>query len=356
MERLLVINPGSTSTKLAVYDGDVVNSSTTIDHPADILAQFGDIVDQIDFRTSALTKWLEEVNVELNSISAIVCRGGLLRPIPSGVYAVNEDMAADLRSGRYGKHASNLAGLIGFGLSKQLHVPCYIVDPVVVDELQPLARVSGHPKIARISIFHALNQKAMARRAADRLGKPYAALKLIVVHLGGGISVGAHRYGHVVDVNNALNGEGPFSPERTGSLPTTTLIRHYFAEGKTPEMLLKSFVGRGGFVNHLGTNDLRVVERQIASDDKHAETVLRAMVLQISKEIGRASAVLNSDVDAIILTGGMAYSQTLTKLITEKVEYISQVMVLPGENELEALALGALRVLRGIEKPRIYER
>ena len=355
MERLLVINPGSTSTKLAIYDGEREYRSTTINHSAHTLAEFGDIMDQLDFRTAALLAWLSEIGVGVETITAIVCRGGLLRPIPGGVYAVNEAMTGDLRSGRYGKHASNLGGLIGFALGQRLGIPCYVVDPVVVDELQPEARVSGHPKISRVSIFHALNHKAMARRAADLLGKPYAALKLIVVHLGGGISVGAHRYGQVVDVNNALNGEGPFSPERSGTLPTTELIRFYFDSGATPEQLLKSFVGRGGLVDHLGTNDLREVEKQMASGSKRAEVVFRAMALQICKEIGRAAAVLHNDVDAIVLTGGMAYSRALTDLIMDHVEYIGQVMVLPGENELEALAQGALRVLRGLEKPLFYE-
>jgi len=355
LERLLVINPGSTSTKLAVYDGEVEHCSTTINHPAQVLAQFPEIVDQLDFRQNALLTWLEEVGVDLNTITAIVCRGGLLRPIPSGVYVVNEAMTADLYSGRYGKHASNLGGLMGFRLAQRLNVPCYIVDPVVVDELQPMARVSGHPKINRISIFHALNHKATARRAADILGRPYAALKLVVVHLGGGISVGAHRYGQVVDVNNALNGEGPFSPERAGTLPTTALIDYYFRSGVTPEELLKQFVGRGGLVAHLGTNDLREVERMAAAGRADAEVVFRAMVLQICKEIGRAGAVLHNDVDAIVLTGGMAFSQQLTSMIEEHVRYIAPVIVLPGENEMEALAQGALRVIRGLEKPRCYE-
>ncbi|NLM38909.1 MAG: butyrate kinase [Firmicutes bacterium] len=356
MERLLVINPGSTSTKLAIYDGRELHASITINHSAADLAQFPDIVDQIDFRTEALLNWLSEIEVSLGSITAVVCRGGLLKPIPSGVYQVNEDMVADLRSGRYGKHASNLAGLIGFGIGQRLNIPCYIADPVVVDELQPVARVSGHPKISRISIFHALNHKATARRAAEQLGKPYAALKLIVVHMGGGISIGAHRYGHVIDVNNALNGEGPLSPERTGSLPATALVNYYFDEMASPHELMRRFVGRGGLVNHLGTNDLREVQKRMEAGDHQAKVVFRAMALQISKEIGRASAVLHDHVDAVVLTGGMAYSKALTDLIAEYVQFIAQVIVLPGENELEALAHAAIRVLRGIEKPRIYQR
>lgn len=356
MERLLVINPGSTSTKLAIYDGRQLHASITLNHSAAELAKFADIVDQIDFRTEALLSWLNEIEVCLTSITAVVCRGGLLKPIPSGVYLVNEEMAADLRTGKYGKHASNLAGLIGFGIGQRLDIPCYIVDPVVVDELQPLARISGHPKISRISIFHALNHKAMARRAAEQLGKPYAALKLIVTHMGGGISVGAHRYGHVIDVNNALNGDGPLSPERTGSLPTTALINYYFDQKVPLDELLRRFVGRGGLVNHLGTNDLREVQKRMEQGDERAQVVFRAMALQIIKEIGRASAVLNDDVDAVILTGGMAYSRALTDLITEYVQFIAPVIVLPGENELEALAHAALRVLRGLEKPRIYQR
>lgn len=355
MERLLVINPGSTSTKLAIYDGETEHRSTTLNHTAQILAQFGDIVDQLPFRQQALLSWLAEIEVSLESITAIVCRGGLLKPLPGGVYVVSEAMTEDLRSGRYGKHASNLGALMGFGLAKKLNIPCYIVDPVVVDELQPVARVSGHPKINRTSIFHALNQKAVARKAADLLGRPYAALKLIVVHMGGGISVGVHRYGQVVDVNNALHGEGPFSPERTGSLPITALIKYYFMKGEPPEKLLKRFVGQGGLVDLLGTNDLREVERQIERGCNRARVVCSALALQICKEIGRASAVLHNDVDAVVLTGGMAYSKRLTGTIEEHVRYMAPVLIFPGENELEVLAQGALRVLRGLEKPRYYE-
>lgn len=351
---ILVINPGSTSTKLAVYRGTAAIHTTSLHHSSDELAQFSDIVEQKDFREQVIVGWLASVGVELPALTAIVARGGLLAPIPGGTYRINELMVRHMAEGRYGKHASNFGALIAFDLSCRLGIPGFIVDPVVVDELEPVARISGHPQIQRISIFHALNQKANGKKAAELLGKPYEHLNLIVAHLGGGISVGAHRQGRVVDVNQALSGEGPFSPERVGSLPTRGLVDYYYNGNWTKAQLMKQFVGRSGLVAHLGTNDSREIVARMAQGDEQAHFYFQAMCYQIAKEIGRASAVLCGQVDQIILTGGLAYSPELVGEIKPRVEFIAPVLVLPGENELEALAWGALRVLRGEEKARDY--
>ncbi|MDI9439338.1 MAG: butyrate kinase [Bacillota bacterium] len=355
MEHLiLVVNPGSTSTKLAIYRNEVQIRTTSLHHSNQDLARFSDIVDQKEFRERVIVEWLEAEGVELSSLTAIVARGGLLAPIPGGTYRINELMVQDMAQGRYGKHASNLAGLIAYDLSKRLSIPGFIVDPVVVDELEPVARISGHPSLERISIFHALNQRANGRKAAALLGKPYEELNLIVAHLGGGISVGAHRKGRVVDVNNALSGEGPFSPERVGSLPTHALVNYFFEHGCTKAELMKEFVGRSGLVAHLGTNDSREIVARMQQGDEQAQFYFQAMAYQIAKEIGRISTVLCGIVDQIVLTGGLAHSPELVEEIRPRVEFIAPLLVLPGENELEALALGALQVLLGEASAKEY--
>lgn len=355
MENLiLVINPGSTSTKLAVYKDNRPLHTTSLHHTNDELGQFGEVVDQRVFREKLIVAWLKDQGVELNSLTAIVARGGLLAPMVGGTYYVNELMVAQLEQGVYGKHAANLAGLIAFDLSKALGIPAFIVDPVVVDELIPVARFSGCPAVERRSVFHALNHKAGAQKAAKLLERPYNELNLIVAHLGGGISVGAHRRGQVIDVNNALTGEGPFSPERTGSVPTVGLINFFFDHGYSKDDLIRKYVGKSGLVSHLGTNDLRLIVQRMKAGDEQAHFYFMAMAYQISKEIGRISAVLRGIVDAIVLTGGLAYSGELVHEIKQYVEFIAPLIVLPGENELEALALGALRVLTGQEVAREY--
>lgn len=355
MEHLiLVINPGSTSTKLAVYRDEKPVHITSLHHSAEELAPFRDIAEQKEFRQQVIIQWLEEVGVALESLTALVARGGLLAPIPGGTYRINVLMVSHMAEGRYGKHASNLGALIAFDLSRRLNLPAFIVDPVVVDELEPVARISGHPKLQRISIFHALNHKAIGKKAAALLGRPYEELNLIVAHLGGGISVGAHRRGRVVDVNQALSGEGPFSPERVGSLPTTALVNYFFDHNWTKAELMRQFVGRAGLVAHLGTNDSRAIVQRMREGDAQAQFYFGAMCYQIAKEIGRASTVLCGKVDQIVLTGGLAHSPELVAEVKPMVEFIAPVLVLPGENELEALALGALRVLRGEEKAKDY--
>ncbi|MCK9525942.1 MAG: butyrate kinase, partial [Limnochordia bacterium] len=267
---------------------------------------------------------------------------------------INERMVEELAEGRYGKHASNLAALIAYGLSGRLGIPSFIVDPVVVDELQSVARVSGNPKIERISIWHALNQKAIAQKVATSLGRRYDELNLIVAHLGGGISVGAHQKGRIIDVNQALSGEGPYSPERVGSVPTDGLVRHFFDHHATKGEMVREFVGRSGLVAHLGTNDSREIVERIEQGDNEALFYYDAMCYQIAKEVGRISTVFCGIVDQIVLTGGLAYSPELVTRVKERVEFIAPVTVIPGENELEALAFGALRVLTDQEEARVY--
>lgn len=353
--RLLIMNPGSTSTKIGVYEDDKEILVETLRHSAEEIGQYATIVDQFEFRKNVILNVLKEKNFDINTLSAVVGRGGLLKSIESGTYAVNDKMLEDLRVGVQGQHASNLGGIIANEIAKELNIPAFIVDPVVVDELDEVARVSGMPEIERISIFHALNQKAVAKRYANEVKKDYSELNLIVAHLGGGISVGAHKAGRVVDVNNALDGEGPFSPERSGGLPVGDLVKLCFS-GKYSEAEIKKMItGKGGIVAYLGTNDAKTVDERAAAGDKEAKLIFDAMGYQVAKEIGKCAAVLSGKVDAIILTGGIAYSKNLVSYIKERVEFISQVVVYPGEDEILALAEGGLRVLRGQETAREYK-
>lgn len=354
MKQILVINPGSTSTKIGVFENELQIHGVSLHHSTEELTKFTEISDQRWFREKAIIDWLVEHSVNLDSLTAIVARGGLLCPIPSGTYAVNEAMVHDLELGLYGKHACNLAALIAYDLSQKLNIPSFIVDPVVVDEMSPLAKISGTPGIKRASIFHALNQQAMAKKVAKILNRPYAELNLIVAHLGGGISIGVHQQGKVVDVNNALNGDGPFSPERTGTLPTTELIRYFFSKDFSTDTLIKRFSSKSGLVAHLGTNDSRVIVERIQAGEEKAQFYFEAMAYQIAKELGRAAAVLEGSIDSIVLTGGLAHSNKLTTLIKEYIEFLGPVIIMPGENELKALALGALRVLTGSERAAEY--
>ncbi|HPA58262.1 MAG TPA: butyrate kinase [Synergistales bacterium] len=352
---ILAINPGSTSTKVALYRDSSEVWSDTQRYDADRLREFSGIPAQEQFRLEQIRKALKEKNTDLNDLDAVVGRGGLLRPIPGGTYRVSQEMLEDLRSCRYGSHASNLGGPLAKMIADEAGgLPAFIVDPVVVDELTEEARLSGIPEIERRSIFHALNQKAVARRASAGLGKSYEEVNLIVAHMGGGISVGAHRRGRVIDVNNALDGDGPFAPERAGSLPAGELVKFAFSSGIQLEGLIKKMVGGGGLVAHLGTNDLREVERRIAQGDEMASLVFRAMAYQVAREIGSRAAILSGEVDAVVLTGGLAFSEQFVKDISQRVAFIAPVMVFPGEDEMKALAEGALRVLNGEEKAREY--
>lgn len=352
--RILTINPGSTSTKIGVFDNDQLVMEETLRHSTEQLAQFASITAQYEFRKSMIVEELKQHEIELSSLSAVCGRGGLLRPIAGGTYTVNDAMLEDLRKGYSGQHASNLGGIISNEIALAAGIPAYIVDPVVVDELQPIARLTGFKLLERHSIFHALNQKAVARRYAAHSGKKYEDLKLIVVHMGGGITVGVHQHGKVIDVNNGLHGDGPFSPERAGTVPAGDLVEICFSGKYYRQEVMEMLVGKGGLTGYLGTNDAVRVEKRIAKGDGFAKEVYNAMAYQVAKEIGSASAVLKGDVDAIILTGGLAYGKAFTKEIQSHVNWISEVVVYPGEDELQALAEGAIRVLTGEEEAKVY--
>jgi butyrate kinase len=352
--RILVVNPGSTSTKLSIFEDRTPVATETVSHDAATIAQFVSLMDQLPMRLAIVKDFLTRHSVVVAGLSAIACRGGLLRPLPSGTYRVDETMVHDLHEPVLGAHASNLAACIGFELSKESGVPAFIVDPVVVDELNPLARLSGLKGIDRVSIFHALNQKAVARQAAADIGKTYEEANLIVVHLGGGISIGAHHLGRVIDVNNALNGDGPFAPERAGSLPAVGLVKLCFSGAYSQSEVMKLLAGKGGLVSHLGTNDARTVEKMIDDGDEHARLVYTAMAYTVAKTIGEMATVLEGDVDAVVVTGGMARSAVLIEEITRRVQFIAPVKVYPGEDEMKALALGVLRVLDGSVPAGLY--
>ncbi len=354
MNRVLVINPGSTSTKIAVFDDENEILKETIRHSAEEIGKYKKIIDQYEFREKLILEILSKNCIEKKSLSAVVGRGGLIRPIPSGTYIVNEDMINDLKKGLMGEHASNLGGILAKTIAKPLGIPAFIVDPVVVDELEDSARFSGIPDIERISIFHALNQKAVARRAALETGKSYEELNLIVAHMGGGISIGAHCKGKVIDVNNALNGDGPFTPERSGGLPVWQAIELVLSGKYTKEQMKKRITGKGGFVAYLNTNNMIDIEDSVKAGDEKVKKVYFAMIHQITKEIGANAAVLSGQVDAIILTGGLAYDAHLVSLIEQKVKYIAKILVYPGEDEMKALRDGALRILKNEDKAKIY--
>lgn len=348
VQRILAINPGSTSTKIAVFEGTKEIFLKNIKHSAEEIEQFKIITDQYEFRKNIILEELKHANIQINTIASIVGRGGLIKPIKSGVYEVNESMLADLKVGVLGQHASNLGGLIAYDIAKSIQgAKAYIADPVVVDELCDLARISGHPLFERISIFHALNQKAIARQHAKSIGKKYEELNLIIAHLGGGISVGAHYKGYVIDVNQALDGEGPFSPERSGTLPIGAMVKLCFSGKYTQDEIKKMITGKGGFVAYLGTNDAYVVEQKAEAGDEKAKLIFNAMAYQVSKEIGAMSTVLKGQVDAILLTGGIAYGKPFVEFIKERVSHLAPVFVYPGEDEMRALAMNGLMVLQG---------
>ncbi|HZJ74676.1 MAG TPA: butyrate kinase [Perlabentimonas sp.] len=353
---ILAINPGSTSTKVAVYQNTKSVFLKTIRHNSDELVRFKRVVDQFEFRKDVIMKELEDADIDLNKLSAIVGRGGLIKPIESGIFTVNDSMKRDIENAIMGEHASNLGALIADDIARSLpNAKAYIADPVVVDELQDVARISGHPKFERISIFHALNQKAIARQYAKSLDKKYEELNLIVAHLGGGISVGAHYMGRVIDVNNALDGEGPFSPERAGTIPAGQLAKLCFSGEHTFEEVKLMIKGRGGMVAHLDTNDAYAVEMKAKSGDKKAQLIQDAMAYNIAKAIGQMGVVLKGRVDGIILTGGIAHSTYLVDYVRDMVNFIGPVAVYPGEDEMQALAINGLMVLRGDVLPHEYK-
>jgi butyrate kinase len=355
-ELLLAINPGSTSTKIAVFRNTKEVFLKNIKHSCEEIESFDKITDQYEFRKNIILQELTNADINVNNIQIVVGRGGLVKPIKSGVYEVNEAMIKDLKIGVLGQHASNLGGLIANDIARSLpNARAFIADPVVVDELDDIARISGHPEIERISIFHALNQKAIARQHARAVAQTYEALNLIVAHLGGGISVGAHYKGRVIDVNQALDGDGPFSPERSGGLPVGSLVQLCFRGKYSESEILKMLTGKGGLVAYLGTNDAYEVEKRALAGDERARMIYEAMAYQVAKEIGAMSTVLKGKVDAILLTGGIAYGKPFVDFLTDRIRHISPVYVYPGEDEMRALAMNGLMVLKGETEPLVYE-
>ncbi len=350
--RILTINPGSTSTKVAVFQKIEKTGKTkriakaTIKHDDSKMLQFESLIDQLPYRQALVKEFLEEYDVALSTIDGFIARGGLLRPMQSGLYRVNETMKDELKNYTHGEHASNLGGLIASALATEVNKSAYIADPVVVDEMSETAKLSGLNGIERRSLFHALNQKAVARTYADEVNIPYEKLHLIVAHLGGGISVGYHQQGKVVDVNNALDGDGPMSPERAGSLPVSSVIELCFSN-QTKEEVYKMVRSYGGMFSYLNTKDAEEVSDMLADNRVEAVSVVNAMVHQIGKEIGALYALTKGQLDAIILTGGLAYNQDIIQPLIEMIEHLGDITLYPGENELEALAFNMRAYLEG---------
>lgn len=354
---VLAINPGSTSTKIAVFQNSNPLFLKNLNHENKELKKFATIADQQDFRKSIILEELKKSDIKLDLIRAVVGRGGLVKPIESGIYEVNASLIHDLIDTKLGEHASNLGGLIAYEIARSLpNATAYIADPVVVDELSPLARVSGHPAFRRKSIFHALNQKAVARLHAKSVMKLYEEMNLIVVHLGGGISIGAHESGRVIDVNQALDGEGPFSPERSGTLPIGDLVNMCFSGHYSKEKIKSMIKGEGGLVAYLGTNSAYEVEKNAMNGDEESKFYFDAMAYQVSKSIGSMFPVLKGKVDAILITGGIANSKYFVNKIIERVYRIAPVHVYPGEDEMRALAMNGLMVLQGEITAKIYDK
>ena len=356
--KILVINPGSTSTAIALFEDDKLLDKETIRHSSEKLSKYIKIFDQNKFREEIIINFLKKKNININSLDAIVGRGGVLKPVKSGAYRINKLMLEDLKERPRVEHASNLGAVIAYDLAQKIGVPSFIVDSVAVDELEPVARISGMSDIERESLCHVLNLKAAARKVAQELGKSYQELNLIVVHLGGGISVSAHRKGRMIDVNNA-SAEGPFSPERTGGLPSVELVKLCYSQKYTLREMLKKLIGGGGLVDYLGTNNLLEVEERITKGDKKAKLLYQAMAYQIAKEIAAMAAVLKGKVNAIVITGNGArdkgvLGKTFVNWIKERVNFIAPVTVYPGTDEMKALALGAIRVLKGEEEALEY--
>lgn len=354
MYRILAINPGSTSTKVSYFEAEDEIASEAVSHSAAVLKGVASLSGQCVFRLEGIRSFLAKYQIDLKEIDAVAARGGLLKPIHGGVYRVNALMLADLGSGRYGEHPSNLGAIMAHQLAVESCCGAFIVDPVVVDELEDIARVTGLPEIKRVSIFHALNQKSVAREVARKLGRKYEGCNFIVAHLGGGISVGAHRQGRVVDVNNALNGDGPIAPERAGTLPAFSLAELCFSGKYTLEQIKRKITGEGGLVAYKGTNSFGDLMALVDSGDAEASLLYRAMAYGISKQIAMHGATFAGKVDRIILTGGIAHNGDFVGLIRERVEYLAPVEVIPGEREMLSLVRGVAAALDGSAEVREY--
>lgn len=353
-DKVLIINPGSTSTKVAIFKAEENIFTKTLSHNIEVIRAFDSIVSQFDFRKDAVLSWLDEIGVKTSELAAVVARGGMIRSIPSGIYAVSDFMQEDLRIGFQGEHASNLGGLIARSIADPEGIDAYIVDPVSVDEFLDIARVSGHPAIKRSALVHALNIRAVAHKVADDLGMLITELNMVVVHLGGGISVVPIQKGRMID-NTRVDSEGPFSPDRSGGNPVGDVAAMCFSGKYTEKEMIEKTRGNGGLVSHLGTSDVREVEKRIREGDKKAKLVLEAMCYQIGKQIGAVATCLKGDVDVIVLTGGVAYSEFVTSYIKDMVSFIAPVKIEAGENELVALNNGYLRMMSGEDSLKVYE-
>ena len=354
--RVLAINPGSTSTKIAVYDDKEAVFTKTLRHDPNKIAEFGGIIEQFEFRKQLVLAALSENNVEKTSLDAVVGRGGLIKAVPGGTFEINDKMLQDLKNPElWGRiHASNLGAFIADSIAKELSIPAFIVDPVTVDEFEDVARISGVPEIERKSLFHALNLRYTARLLAAQIGKKYEDCNMIGVHMGGGISVVAIKKGKVIDVNNALLGMGPFSPQRAGALPIGDLVEMAFSGKYTKKELLTKLSKKSGLIAYLGTDSGIEIEKRVEKNDDYARFIMKAMDYQIAKEIGASATVLEGKVDAIFLTGGLAYNPCVAEDIKKSCEFIAPIHLLPGEKEMEALSQGAVRVLKNEEKAKKY--
>ncbi len=355
MSLILTINPGSTSTKVAVFDNETVAHEISLAHSMEALKQYDDISDQKPMREEAITQWLNQTGVKLADLDIIVSRGGLVRPIPTGTYEITDQMIEDLRAGFSGVHASNLGAQIARDLAQKAGIRAYIADPVASDEMEEVARLSGLPEIQRRSNSHYLNMKSVTRRVCREQGFDMARDHFVICHLGGGISVAPQQAGRIIDTNNA-NESGPFSPERAGGLPVADLVRLAYSGDYTEKALMKKIIGNGGLMGYLKTNDGRKAEEMIDGGDAQAELIFRAMGYQIAKEIGASAAVLGGEVKAVILTGGLAYSKRLIGIIREYAGFVAPFIVEPGEDEMKSLAEAGLRILRGEEQSKNYDR
>lgn len=352
--KIFVINPGSTSTKIALFENDKNLYSETIDHNVDEIKKFNSIYEQYKFRYEEILKKLEEKNINLDDLTAVIGRGGYVKPVKSGTYAINDLILEELRTAKNGEHASNLGSILANEFMKKYNIPGFITDPTVVDEMSDIAKVTGWPEYRRRSQWHPLNQKACARRAARDIGKKYEDSNIIVAHLGGGITVGAHEKGVTVDVNDGLLGDGPFSIDRPGGLPTIAVMDLCFKEGATFDNVKKKLLGNAGLYSYCKTMDARDVEKDILAGDKQKELVYKALAYNIAKEIGSCATVLKGNVDAIVLTGGLAFSKMLVGWISEYVSFISKIILYPGGYEMEAMVEAVVRVLNKEEEIKIY--
>jgi len=351
--KILVINPNENSTKMAVYENENLLLEKNILHNSDELIQCNHIHQQLPIRKKVLCHFMQEAAISSPDLDCIVGRGGELNPILGGTYLVDKVMCEELQQTKKG-HVYNLGALLAYEIAEEIGVPSFIVDPFIVDEMNPVAKISGFPGIERESNFHALNQKAIARKAACKYGKSYQKCNFIIAHLDRSISIGVHEQGQVIDVNNCWDGDGPFSMDMAGSIPMCSLIEMYFHSGLTHEHISKNLVSQGGLVSYLGTNDLVEVEKLISEKNEKANMVFEAMAYQIAKEISSYATVLKGKIDSIIFTGYLANSNILIDWITQRIKFLAPILLFPDEIEMEALALGALRVLKKEEDYKIY--